>query len=94
MIQIEDIQIENFRGIRNLRLDLGSESFVIVGPNGTGKSGIVDALEFVLTGNVSRLGGRGSGELGLSSHAPHILSKENPENARVSATVRAISSEI
>lgn len=93
MIQIEDIQIENFRGIRNLRLDLRSESFVVVGPNGTGKSGIVDALEFVLTGNVSRLGGRGSGELGLITHAPHVLCKENPENARVSATVRATSSD-
>lgn len=88
MIQVEALSIENFRGIRKLRLDLGSESFVVVGPNGTGKSGIVDALEFVLTGSVSRLAGPGSGDLSLMSHAPHVLSSGNPEAAVVSVEIR------
>ena len=46
MIQIEKIEIVEFRGIRNLTLDLKRKSFGIAGPNGTGKSGVVDAIEF------------------------------------------------
>jgi len=64
MIRVESIVIKEFRGIRNLSLDLKGKSFAICGPNGTGKSGVVDALEFVLTGNVSRLSGEGSGDSG------------------------------
>ena len=58
MIRIESITIKEFRGIRNLTLDFKGKSFGICGPNGTGKSGVIDALEFGLTGNVSRLSGR------------------------------------
>lgn len=43
MIQIEEIEIVEFRGIRHLKRSLGRRSFGIAGPNGTGKSGIVDA---------------------------------------------------
>ena len=49
MIKIEKIEITEFRGIRHLVLDLKKQSFGISGPNGTGKSGIVDAIEFALT---------------------------------------------
>ena len=63
MIRIKTIHIEEFRGIRELDLDLASENFGICGPNGTGKSGVVDAIEFCLTGNVTRLSGSGAGEL-------------------------------
>ncbi len=88
MIQIDDIHIEEFRGIRDLRLSFGSQSFVISGPNGTGKSGVVDALDFVLTGDVSRLKGRGSGGLTLARHAPHVHRRDDPAAAVVTVTVR------
>ena len=39
------------------------EHIGLIGPNGTGKSGIVDALDFALTGNISRLSGNGTGGL-------------------------------
>ncbi len=81
MIQIDEIDIHEFRGIRHLTLTLGQKSFGIAGPNGTGKSGIVDAIEFGLTGNVSRLGGEGTAELSVREHAPHVDSSKNPENA-------------
>ena len=55
MIRITAIHIEEFRGIRDLTLDLGGGNFGICGPNGTGKSGVVDAIEFCLTGNITRL---------------------------------------
>lgn len=86
MIKVEKLEIHEFRGIRKLNLELGAENFAVCGPNGTGKSGIVDALEFALTGNISRLSGRGAGELSLKKHAPHVDSQNNPEKARVILT--------
>jgi RecF/RecN/SMC N terminal domain len=86
MIQIEQIEISEFRGIRHLILTLGRKSFGIAGPNGTGKSGIVDAAEFGLTGNITRLGGEGAGDLSVKAHAPHVDSQKKPEKAVVKIT--------
>lgn len=83
MIRIESVRIEKFRGIRELVLDMKGENFGICGPNGTGKSGVVDAVEFVLTGDVSRLKGRGTEELSVRRHAPHVKEKDAPERSRV-----------
>ncbi|MBK6545753.1 MAG: AAA family ATPase [Saprospiraceae bacterium] len=83
MIRIESIIIEEFRGIRSLEIDFKKENYVICGPNGTGKSGIVDAIDFALTGNISRLSGRGMGNVSLKEHAPHVDSRNNPDKARV-----------
>lgn len=83
MIRIESISIEKFRGIRELALDLRGESFGICGSNGTGKSGIVDAIEFALTGDISRLSGRGTGDLSVKKHGPHVKERERPDQARV-----------
>jgi AAA15 family ATPase/GTPase len=85
MIRVESITIKEFRGIRDLTLDLKGKSFAVCGPNGTGKSGVIDALEFVLTGNVSRLSGEGSGEISLKQHAPHVDRRDDPAKARVIA---------
>ena len=83
MILVESITIEEFRGIRKRTLNFKGKNFVVCGPNGTGKSGVVDALEFGLTGNISRLSGRGTGEITLKDHAPHVDSRDNPEKAKV-----------
>jgi hypothetical protein len=87
MICVLSIDIEEFRGIRHLHIDLKGENFGICGPNGTGKSGIVDAIEFVLTGNVTRLSGAGSGDISLKEHAPHVDSRKKPQSSTVSMTV-------
>ena len=92
MIQIEDIVIKEFRGIRDLKLQPNSRSFLVWGPNGVGKSGVVDALDFALTGKVSRLTGTGSGGLTLRRHAPHIHQSSNPDAAQVTVTLRHCSS--
>jgi predicted ATP-dependent endonuclease of OLD family len=83
MIKVEKIQIEEFRGIRDLTLEFNGKNYAICGPNGTGKSGVVDALEFALTGNISRLSGAGTGNVSVKEHAPHVDSRSNPEKARV-----------
>lgn len=87
MIRVESITIQEFRGVRNLTLNLGGRNFAVCGPNGTGKSGLVDAIEFALTGNISRLSGRGTGELSLLRHAPHVDSRDNPDKACVTLKV-------
>ena len=87
MIKVEAIRIKDFRGIRDLSLNFRGKNFAICGPNGTGKSGVVDALEFVLTGRISRLSGEGSGDISLARHGPHVDVKDNPEKARVTASV-------
>ena len=69
MILVESIAIKEFRGIRDLTLDFKEKNFAICGPNGTGKSGVVDALEFVLTGKISRLSGEGKGDVSQTTRA-------------------------
>ena len=88
MIKVEKIRIEEFRGIRDLTLELNGKNFAVCGPNGTGKSGIVDALEFAFTGNVSRLSGEGMGNVSVKEHAPHVNSRNSPEKARVIITFK------
>ena len=87
MIRVESITIKEFRGIRDLTLDLNGTNFAICGPNGTGKSGVVDALEFVLTGNISRLSGEGRGDISLKLHGPHVDKRNDPNKARVTVRV-------
>ena len=87
MITADSITIKEFRGIRDLTLDFNGKSFAICGPNGTGKSGVVDALEFALTGNVSRLSGEGSRDISLKQHGPHVDKRNDPAKARVAIQV-------
>ncbi|MGT2441021.1 AAA family ATPase (plasmid) [Bradyrhizobium betae] len=87
MIRIDRIHIKEFRGIRELTLNLKGQNFAACGPNGTGKSGIVDAIEFALTGNISRLAGAGTGGLSVKAHGPHVDSRNKPEAASVTIDV-------
>lgn len=87
MIRIEKIIIKEFRGIRDLELKLNGENFAACGPNGTGKSGIVDAIEFGLTGNISRLSGEGTGDLSVKQHGPHVDFRNKPEQSMVTIEV-------
>ena len=88
MIQIESVRIRELRGIRDMTLDFGCQSFVVWGPNGSGKSGVVDAIDFALTGSITRLTGRGSGGLSVAKHGPHVHSRDDPAAAIVDLTLR------
>jgi chromosome segregation ATPase len=79
LIQIESIQIREFRGMRDLTLTLNRGSFVVSGPNGSGKSGVVDATQFALTGEIGRLKGSGTGDLTFSEHGPHVEKRSDPD---------------
>lgn len=86
MIRVKTLHIEDFRGVRELDLNLAGNNFGICGPNGTGKSGVVDAIEFCLTGDVTRLSGQGTAGLSVKSHAPHVDQRTHPEKANVTIT--------
>ncbi len=68
-MKITEIEISNFRGIPNkanvlLQDKVGKPiSAIIVGDNGTGKSSIVDAIEFVLQGRIHKTHNLGSGTI-------------------------------
>ena len=87
MIQVETVRITELRGIRELVLTLGRRNFVISGPNGSGKSGVVDAIQFGLTGEISRLAGKGTGGLSVQRHGPHVDRRDDPAVAEVSLTL-------
>jgi DNA repair exonuclease SbcCD ATPase subunit len=85
-MKILELEIENVRGIRNrLKIVPEGNNLVVYGQNGTGKSGVVDAIDFLFTGDISRLGGTGTRGMSLGSHGPHIDCK--PKDAAVRAKV-------
>ncbi|HWZ45664.1 MAG TPA: AAA family ATPase [Candidatus Saccharimonadales bacterium] len=53
---IKDIEIAGFRGVRGIiKIPFGPSFTVITGRNGAGKSTICDAIEYAMTGEISRL---------------------------------------
>lgn len=56
-MRITSLRVENFRSIKTLDIDLG-ETTVLIGPNNSGKTAILDAVRIVLT---RRWGQRGTG---------------------------------
>ena len=57
-MKIENLKIVNFRAIENVSIDTGSTMVVIAGPNGCGKSCVLDAIRFIK----SAYGGYGPNE--------------------------------
>jgi len=84
-MRLRRVEIEECRGIRNLELEPQDGNLVVWGYNGTGKSAIVDAIEFLLTGDIQRLHGEGTQGITLRSHGPHV--DADPRDAKVEATV-------
>lgn len=87
MIRLESAHIEEVRGIRKLDIDFAKATFAISGPNGSGKSGVIDAIEFGLTGDIGRLSGKGSKQLSIKEHGPHVDKVKFPDAAFVTLKV-------
>lgn len=54
---IQKIRIKNFRGFRESKtIDFSGKSFILLSaPNGMGKTSLIDAIEWCLTGDIGRL---------------------------------------
>ncbi len=84
-MRIESLQVKNVRGLVDFHFEPKGQNVVVCGPNGSGKSALVDAIDFLFTGRITRLQGKGTGELSLQTHGPHIGHK--PDEAIVSAEI-------
>ncbi len=83
-MKIHELRIRNIRGIRELNLKLAGRTFVVCGQNGTGKSGVVDALDFLFSGKIGRLTGRRG--LSTRDHGKHL--DASPDETFVEAEVK------
>lgn len=84
-MRLLELEIHNVRGIPYLLLRPEGKNIVIWGPNGSGKSAVVDAIDFLLTGRISRLMGKGTSGITLADHGAHI--DHTPQEARVQAVL-------
>jgi len=84
-VRLIELEIHNIRGICDLLLKPNGKNLVVWGSNGSGKSAVVDTIDFLLTGRISRLTGKGTGDIKLEKHGTHIDHK--PEEAMVRAVV-------
>ena len=53
-MKILTLEINNIRGIRHFEHNFQGKNAVILGANGSGKSSILDAIDFLLTGEYLR----------------------------------------
>lgn len=80
---LEKIDITNFRGIRRLSIKL-DETTVLIGENNTGKSTILEALQFCLSRSLTRKGSI------FSEYDYHLLNKDSQpaESDAIEITLR------
>lgn len=83
-MHIQKIEIENIRGITHWEEEFEDENVRILGPNGSGKSSVIQSVEFVLTGDISRLRGSGTQGIPFPEYASHM--EAEPDEAWVEAT--------
>lgn len=87
-MKLLELTIKNIRGIPDLTLKPNGRNMVVYGPNGSGKSSVIDAIDFLFTGQISRLVGRGTGGITLQEHGLHLNAIGNPQNAYVHGRVQ------
>ena len=69
---IRSIRFEHFRGLPDSDFNLKGKSLVLLGSNGKGKSAVVDGIEFVFSGQVSRFVGTGTGSIDHDDAIQHV----------------------
>ncbi|MEM2112312.1 MAG: AAA family ATPase [Candidatus Bathyarchaeia archaeon] len=93
-MKILSLEVKNIRGIKYIKINPEGKNIVVYGPNGTGKSAIVDAIDFLFTGKISRLTGEGTKLLSLREHGCHVDMKNDPKNTIVLAKIEIDGKEI
>ncbi len=86
-MRLSSLEVREFRGIRCLNLNFSSDGILVYGPNGVGKSSIIQAIEFLLTGEVSNVTGTGTGRKSPTDDIHHR--EASPEECEVTATFEA-----
>lgn len=72
-MRLTELKVHGFRAFppEEQTFQFNGDNVAVVGDNGTGKSSILAAVEFLLSGSLTHLSGEGTGSLNLSDHAPH-----------------------
>jgi DNA repair exonuclease SbcCD ATPase subunit len=84
-VRLKALEIEGFRGFAGRqRVDLDADVIVVRGDNGTGKTSVIDALLWVLCGEVAHLVER---VRGLRRTEDAVISRFNPNGATVALTL-------
>lgn len=86
-MKIVELEIRNIRGIKQILIKPEGKNVVVYGPNGTGKSAVVDAVDFLLCSKITRLTGEGTDSLELKEHGCHVDSRKDLKNTVVKAKV-------
>lgn len=94
---IRSIKFEHFRGLPNNEFKLNGKNFVFLGANGKGKSSIIDGIEFLFSGQVSRFVGTGTRSINHDEAIQHIQNRGtpkvtvclNPSNGEISRELNA-----
>ncbi|MGD0818560.1 MAG: AAA family ATPase [Methanomassiliicoccales archaeon] len=82
-MKVKNMTISGVRGVPSLQLNFEGKNVLIYGENGTGKSSIIDAIEFFFTGTVSRF--KGIQAISFNAHFPHVDYKL--EDMKVEASI-------
>jgi exonuclease SbcC len=69
-MRLKDLRIENFRTFDHAHLTFGTHLTYLGGPNDVGKSGVLDAIQWALTGRCRGIAGHGAGVGTLSRGGP------------------------
>ncbi|MEZ4240549.1 MAG: AAA family ATPase [Myxococcota bacterium] len=78
-VRVQSLRVARFRGFEDeVVVQLEGRALVLLGDNGSGKSSLIEALEYGLTGDIRALSGRGQ-RVSLKKHAGHVGAKAPPE---------------
>lgn len=81
--RLQSLSVENFRSIRgSISVSLDAPVVLIHGPNGTGKTSMLSAIELALTGGVPSLARSATDYL---AHLPHKLSPDGKASVAITA---------
>lgn len=94
MMKILSLEINNIRGIKKAIIEPNGENLVVFGPNGTGKSAVIDSIDFLFRGKISRLEGEGSGSLNQKEHGIHVDYRDEVKKGLIKAKVLLEDSEV
>ena len=73
------INFEHFRGLPGNEFNLNGKNLVLLGANGKGKSALVDGIEFLLSGQVMRFTGTGTGGISHNNVVKNVKTGGDPK---------------
>lgn len=86
---IDSFSLEGFRNVSSARIDLAHGSVGIVGPNGSGKTSLLEALYLLVHGRSFRTAQRASVIARSAAQSRVICSLGSPQNCRIGVEIAA-----